>query len=328
MLKKILESIKKNFCFIIFFAILLFLLTFELPYSISKTGGIIDLSKRIQSENDIEESGSFNMAYVTEVRPTIVNVIISLLNPNYDLEKIQKTTESEEEMNFRGKISLQESMNNALKVAYHKANLSYLETNQKIIVTYLFEEADTDLKVGDEILTIDNMKVNQKADINTILQKKSENEVVTVEVQNHNKTYKRTATLKKIENKIIIGMVVAEVSDLKLDPEVTIDFKKSESGASGGLMMSLAIYDNLTGADITKGRKIVGTGTIDTNGDVGEISGIKYKLKAAIKNKADIFLVPAGDNYEEAIKIKEKNNYHIIIVPIKNFEDALEYLKK
>ena len=145
MLKKILESIKKNFGFIIFFAILLFLLTFELPYSISKTGGIIDLSKRIQSENDIEESGSFNMAYVTEVRPTIVNVIISLLNPNYDLEKIQKTTESEEEMNFRGKISLQESMNNALKVAYHKANLSYLETNQKIIVTYLFEEADTDL---------------------------------------------------------------------------------------------------------------------------------------------------------------------------------------
>ena len=268
------------------------------------------------------------MAYVTEVRPTIVNVIISLLNPNYDLEKIQKTTESEEEMNFRGKISLQESMNNALKVAYHKANLSYLETNQKIIVTYLFEEADTDLKVGDEILTIDNMKVNQKADINTILQKKSENEVVTVEVQNHNKTYKRTATLKKIENKIIIGMVVAEVSDLKLDPEVTIDFKKSESGASGGLMMTLAIYDNLTGADITKGRKIVGTGTIDTNGDVGEISGIKYKLKAAIKNKADIFLVPAEDNYKEAIKIKEKNNYHIIIVPIKNFEDALEYLKK
>ena len=101
MLKKILESIKKNFGFIIFFAILLFLLTFELPYSISKTGGIIDLSKRIQSENDIEESGSFNMAYVTEVRPTIVNVIISLMNPNYDLEKIQKTTESEEEMNFR-----------------------------------------------------------------------------------------------------------------------------------------------------------------------------------------------------------------------------------
>ena len=34
--------------------------------------------------------------------------------------------------------------------------------------------------------------------------------------------------------------------------------------------MSLTIYNELTEEDITKGRKIVGTGTIDIHGKVGE----------------------------------------------------------
>ena len=48
----------------------------------------------------------------------------------------------------------------------------------------------------------------------------------------------------------------------------------------------------------------------------------------AVKEKADIFLVPSGDNYKEAKKLKEKNNYNIEIVEIKTFDDALNYLNK
>ena len=42
----------------------------------------------------------------------------------------------------------------------------------------------------------------------------------------------------------------------------------------------------------------------------------------------DIFLVPAGENYNQAIEEKKKNNYNIEIVPIKNLEEAITYLKK
>ncbi|MBQ9011957.1 MAG: PDZ domain-containing protein, partial [Bacilli bacterium] len=92
------------------------------------------------------------------------------------------------------------------------------------------------------------------------------------------------------------------------------------------LMMSLAVYSYLNKIDLTSGKKIVGTGTIDTLGNVGEISGVKYKLIGAVKSKADVFLVPSGENYKEALKIKEKNNYKIKIVPIKTFDEALTYL--
>ena len=76
-----------------------------------------------------------------------------------------------------------------------------------------------------------------------------------------------------------------------INREIKMDFSKSEGGPSGGFMMSLAIYSKLV-EDLTDGRKIVGTGTIDSNGNVGEIGGVKYKIMGAVKNKADVFFVP------------------------------------
>ena len=92
--------------------------------------------------------------------------------------------------------------------------------------------------------------------------------------------------------------------------------------------MSLEIYSQLINKDITRGRKIVGTGTISEDGEVGEIDGVKYKLRGAVKNKAQIFITPSGDNYKEAVKEKKKNNYKIKIIEAKNFKQVLEELAK
>ena len=72
---------------------------------------------------------------------------------------------------------------------------------------------------------------------------------------------------------------------------------------------------------------IVGTGTISSDGSVGEIGGVKYKLNGAVKSKADIFLVPKGSNYKEALKEKEKNNYDIEIKAVGTFDEAVSYLE-
>ena len=90
-------------------------------------------------------------------------------------------------------------------------------------------------------------------------------------------------------------------------------------------MMSLSIYSAISGKDILKGRNIAGTGTIDMNGNVGEIGGIKYKIMGAVKNKMDVVLVPSA-NYKEAIKVKEAKNYKIKIVKVDTFMDAIDYL--
>ena len=91
--------------------------------------------------------------------------------------------------------------------------------------------------------------------------------------------------------------------------------------------MALMVYNALTKQDLTKGMKVVGTGTIDLDGKVGEIGGVKYKLMGAVKNKADVFLVPK-ENYKEAMRVKEKKKYDIEIVEVRTLKDAIDYLEK
>ena len=90
-------------------------------------------------------------------------------------------------------------------------------------------------------------------------------------------------------------------------------------------MMALAIYNGLIEKDITGGYRIIGTGTIDKDGNVGAIGGVKYKLLGAAKKKAKVFIVPK-DNYEEAMSIKEKNKLDIAIMRVKTLDDAIEQL--
>ena len=54
---------------------------------------------------------------------------------------------------------------------------------------------------------------------------------------------------------------------------------------------------------------------------------INVEIKGAVNSKADIFLIPK-DNYEEALELKQKNNYKIEIISIETIDQALEYLNQ
>jgi len=92
-------------------------------------------------------------------------------------------------------------------------------------------------------------------------------------------------------------------------------------------MCALDIYDKITKYDLTKGDIISGTGTIDENGKVSAVDGIKYKLAGAVRKHAKVFIAPT-DNYKEALKLKEKNKYSIEIIEADNLHNVIEKLKK
>src|SRR4029079_18858986 len=66
-------------------------------------------------------------------------------------------------------------------------------------------------------------------------------------------------------------------------------------GPSAGLMFALGILDKVSTHDLTHGRFIAGTGTIDPSGQVGQIGGISLKMIAARRAGATIFLAPASN---------------------------------
>jgi len=70
-------------------------------------------------------------------------------------------------------------------------------------------------------------------------------------------------------------------------------------GPSAGLLFSLGIVDKLdgdgNGGDLTGGRVIAGTGTIDADGTVGAVGGVSLKTQAAKRDGATVFLVPKDE---------------------------------
>ena len=61
------------------------------------------------------------------------------------------------------------------------------------------------------------------------------------------------------------------------------------------LLFTLGIIDKISDHDLTHGRFITGTGTIDGSGAVGPIGGIALKMIAARRAGATIFLAPASN---------------------------------
>jgi len=66
-------------------------------------------------------------------------------------------------------------------------------------------------------------------------------------------------------------------------------------GPSAGMMFALGILDKLGPEDLTHGKFVAGTGTIDGDGAVGKIGGIQLKMLGAKRDGATVFLAPAGN---------------------------------
>lgn len=320
---KLKEIIKENLLFIITALIIVVVFNIPIPYYIEAPGGLINLDDKVKVSNDYDSKGSLNLTYVSTYDGSIVTYIMAKLNKSWDLvpnDDVKLENEDMNDVKNRNKIMLENSISNAYYVAYTYLKKDLKINSSNLYVVYVDENADTDIKVGDKIVKIDDKDVNTIEDIKKYIQTKDVGDVLKVIVNDGDEKH---ITVSNIDNKKSI--LIYAVCNYDYDDDIIFNFKNGESGPSGGLMLALSIYDKNTSIDITKGKVVSGTGTIDINGNVGEISGIKYKIIGAVKKKADIFLVPY-ENYEEAKEVVKNNNYNIKLVCVKTFNEALNYL--
>lgn len=269
------------------------------------------------------------MTYVSMVKSSLPFIALSYIIPDWDIKEEQKVTYENLTLNETieiDKIYMEEGINNAIISAYKLAGKEVLIKGKKLKIVYVEKDSKSNLKINDEILSVDGVKVTSVEDIKEILKNKSVEDQVLVKIIRNNKEKIIKSRIMMIENEAKLGIAAVKILDLKTDPKIEIKTKSSESGSSGGLMMSLAIYNALIKEDITKGDLIVGTGTIDSSGNVGEIDGVKYKLIGASKKNADVFLCPK-ENYEEAIKVKKNKKLDIEIKSIETLQEAIDYLE-
>ena len=318
------EFIKENVIFIIITLVLISILNIPLPYYIETSGGIINTEDRLVVNNGYSSLGSINLTYVSEIKGNVFTYVISKFNKNWDLISSKSdTTSNHSKKTLRNKILLNNSLSNATYAAYKFAEKDIKITESNIYVVYIDAYANTDLEVGDIIKSVNSKKIKTIDEYKSIVSKSNILDKLELIVNDNEKKYIEVKEYNNTNNTYVY-LVVNNSYDKN---DVIFNFKEGESGPSAGFMIALSLYNKLTPYDLTKGNAIAGTGTIDLDGNVGAIDGVKYKLRGAVKNNVDIFFVPTL-NYEDALKEKNTNNYDIEIVKIEKFEDAILYLKE
>ena len=330
--KNIVKFIRENFLYLFFYLIALFIIIFPVNYYIITGGGTIDSYKRVEVEGAKKSKGSFSFCYVSQIKGTIFTYILSYVIPSYEKESLDdykiNDDDSTKDIEFRNNMLMDQVNNNAIFVAYTAASKEIKLKKSKNYVYYISPSAKTNLKIGDEVILVENLKIKSFDDLKKIVNSKNEGDKVSIKVKHNGIEIKKYAYVYKEDGKLFIGVSLINNKEYTTNPDVVIKFKSRENGPSGGLILALQIYNLLTSKDITYGLDIAGTGTMEEDGSVLEIDGVKHKLKGAVDDKKDVFIVPSGRNYKEAIKEKKKNNYKIKIIGVKDFNDALTKLQK
>lgn len=322
------EFIVENYKFLIVWGIIIFLFFYEFPFVIYTPGGVVNLEERVEVSDGYDSEGSLNMSYVSLVKGTLPMILLSYIIPNWDLvnsSEITSEDESVSELLELERLYMRSSIDNATILAYQTAGKSIDITREVNNIVFISDEANTDLEIYDELLTADGKEIKTVDELREIVNSKNEGEVIEFTVNRNGSVKDCSAKIYDTSDGLKVGISFLTTYEYDTDPEITVETRSSESGSSGGLMLTLAIYNALVPEDITKGRTIVGTGTISLDGTVGAIDGVKYKILGAVKNDADIFLCP-DENYEEALEVKEEFDLDIVIHSVATFSEALDYL--
>ena len=236
--------------------------------------------------------------------------IEQIFPPNVSVEQVQQ----------RNQEAFVGAENSALNSAY-----SYLKRPLAASVVSVQPDspADGTLIPGDVITAVDGRPAQNPGDVVAKVNELKPGDVVGFEIVRDGKKQSvqmTTAAAKDDSDKAFLGVL------MKVAPAdgTRITFNLDDvGGPSAGLMFSLAIVDKLTPEELTGGKFIAGTGTIDADGVVGPIGGVEHKIAAAKAAGATVFLTPK-DNCDRAVTADHDG---LTLVKVETMTSAIDALK-
>ncbi len=279
---------------------------------------------RIDGERTYPTGGELRMTTVAlNDNMTLFGALGMWLSGRYALaprEEYFRPGQSEEEVRQENLRQFQDSQSNAEVAALRK-----LGHPVEVVVDQVVEDspaADV-LEPGDRIVEVDGTEVADSDAVREVLGKTRPGQTVSVTFQRGDdveRTEKVTLAQHPEASFGFLGIQPTDNVDVPFDVEIALE---DVGGPSAGLMFTLAIVDELTPGQLTGGKHIAGTGTIDAKGNVGPIGGIPFKLVAAHEAGATVFLVPE-DNCGEAVAAAPEG---LTLVRVATLDDAIEALE-
>ena len=287
------------------------------------------------NENYTFEGNLFQLT----VRRDEANVFVylwSLINDSYDLyprEVILPDGVTPQELSEISIQNMRTSENVAIAVALKNVGYEIESKGDGVAVVGLLEDSPVKdkLKKGDLINSINNTDIYSATEFISTLRTYSIGETVSIGLLREidgikEQIFIKTTLIEHVEYEVepMVGFLATTVNE-RFDFPFEIDIKTGNvGGPSAGLMMALNVYNNLIPEDITNSKIIAGTGTIEIDGSVGPVGGIKQKIIAAKRAGAELILVPVA-NFEEAQPFETDKT---AIVAVDSFDEALAVISQ
>ena len=299
-------------------------------------GGLTEVQSVIEVDTDTEMTGSFNTIYVYSLeRVSVLVATIASLIDGIDVSDSSTSVQlSDEEILLSGQVQKNQSIEAGLICAYTEAN----KINSNITIDYnflgyiinIYQVNNEIFEIGDIITSVYDNETNKsydtsnKVDLANAINNLNVNDKITIVRNGENKDI----TIKKeFSNANLNRFACYEKYEIiNASPSYNL-YDSNTLGPSGGLLQTLSIYSQITGIDLTYGKKIAGTGTIEVDGTVGPIGGISQKIITAIYSDADVFLCPS-EHYQEAYEtyMKTKGHENMILLEVSSFTEAVAKL--
>ncbi|MEO8476765.1 MAG: S16 family serine protease [Actinomycetota bacterium] len=181
--------------------------------------------------------------------------------------------------------------------------------------------ADGELFAGDLILAIGGEPVDSLQEASHLIGEAPTGEPLDFRVRAAGETHDVEVAKRRCAGSGDPLVGIAPIANFPFPVEIS---SGNVGGPSAGLMFSLGLYDLLTPGELTSGRTIAGTGTIDRDGAVGPIGGISDKVVAAERVGASVFLVPK----ENMAELKGVDTGAMRLIEVATFDDALAALRR
>ena len=204
---------------------------------------------------------------------------------------------SDEEVDERHELLMQTSQETAVIAALGYLGVDAAESTGVGFAKVLPDSSAAGrLKPGEVIVALDGRLVTTVASLVDLLETRPPGTTVVLTVQGPDSPERIESIVLGVhpdDDRGLIGLSgLHEQIEWHLLPfEVDIS-TGSVGGPSGGLAFSLSLIDLLTPGELTGGLDVAVTGTISSEGDVGNVGGVRQKAVAARRSKADLFIVP------------------------------------
>ncbi|QJU53915.1 S16 family serine protease [Herbiconiux sp. KACC 21604] len=289
------------------------------PYVIEQPGPVFDTLGTQQHDGEdvplisIEgaetypTAGTLDMLTVSvrgtrEQRPSWAEILTSWFDSSravLPIDSVYPPTVTTEQRNQENAALMVDSQQEAVAAALTHLDIAY-ETRVDVAAVDPDGPSADVLTAGDVILSVNGVSADDLEALRAALAENGTDAAASVLVRHTDGSEETLSIVPVVSEQTgapAIGISVGYEYTFPFDVEIKLD---DVGGPSAGMMFALGIIDRLTPGELNGGQNVAGTGTIDAQGNVGRIGGIRQKMFGARDAGATWFLAPAG-NCDEVV---------------------------